>query len=530
MNSYHKVLSFRVESYYPARSDVTLRLKLSSWGGLNQESVVTSSSEGGRSCCDVGWLVPLLLLAATLSTLLLFLLLAPYAHPSADDYCMASGVREEGLWRHLWNHYLEWSGRYSGNALYALYPLLFGLIAGYGLLPVILLPLLFVATSYFLSRLFRVRLFDPTVMMMALILLSVYLLGMASSATSIYWMAGSLSYQSANILILIMLGLMLTLRDRQRHAQPYRMVWSLLLLVVWVAVGTNETAMLAITAIILLAVSVHLGVGWRPLVPWIGLLVVDLIGFAMVYFAPGNAVREGTFPLRHDLLRTLQGSLEMGGWTLINWLTHPLVLLSVLLLPFAVARLRSTARATLSNGQLVLLAAITLSLPFILQIPAWWAMGGWPPPRTVDAIFFLFLVSAIVTLSQLLLRYLPTEWWPQLKPAATGRGFWLLITLAAAFALTTWSAPRFQRAYSDLLHRAPLFHEYMTARYRLIEQTVADGERVVQVPGFIAPPPKSIYFNDILPISRYWRNRCVADYFGLDRIRREASRPVTPQE
>jgi len=69
----------------------------------------------------------LIIAIASLVVIGVFIALGFYAWPSADDFCMAAGVQHEGLLAHLWQHYLGWSGRYTGNALYAIFPLVFGM-------------------------------------------------------------------------------------------------------------------------------------------------------------------------------------------------------------------------------------------------------------------------------------------------------------------------------------------------------------------------------------------------------------------
>ena len=154
-------------------------------------------------------ITPYLLLLTSLTVLLVYILLGHYAHPSADDFCMASGVRDQGLLPHLSHHYIEWSGRYASNTLYALYPIIFGFADGYQIMPGLIMVLLVLATAFFLSSVFRIRLLLPLNLLIATSFTAVYILGMRDTASSLYWTAGTMTYQSANILLLFMLGLMI---------------------------------------------------------------------------------------------------------------------------------------------------------------------------------------------------------------------------------------------------------------------------------------------------------------------------------
>lgn len=464
-----------------------------------------------------------LLVTASLLILLTFMALGFYAYPSADDFCMASGVRREGLMAHLWGHYFAWSGRYSGNTLYAIYPLLFGLFEGYRYLPILLILSLFSAMAYFLSRLFRMKLHSSPILIASLCFVCIYLLGLRHTASSLYWMAGSLSYQTAHILVLITLGLIIRLIDRQKIGGNYTSVFITLLIVILLGMGTNETNMITLSAILGLAVVIHLRSGWVILKPWFWLLVIGLLCFAVVYFSPGNAIRESTFPLRHDWLRSLNGSLEMGWWTLLAWTGNPLFVVATLLTPFAVAKLyRCSPRSfDIPWMLLVSLVMITLSIPFVLQFPAWWSMGGWPPPRTIDAIFFVFLLSWFLMVGTLSIRLLPKGLLISKSSQFSHKTTSMFLLVVICFILAVMINGKFQQAQTDLWQRTEPFAVYMQNRHARIYDVLDRQESYLTVPAFGQPYPRSIYFNGIRSDFRDWRNVCYAEYFGLQGIARE---------
>jgi hypothetical protein len=469
---------------------------------------------------------PWLLIAISLAVLLVFALLARYSHPSSDDFCMASGVDEYGLFRQLWDHYFEWSGRYTGNALYAIYPLIFGLFGGYKYIPAVMMLALFSATAYFLSALFRIRGNAGPVLLVSLCFTATFLLGMLSPASSLYWMAGAMSYQSANILFLVLLGLMIRLYDRQKTSKNYRALFTVLLLVIVLAMGTNETSMLALTGLALLGVVVQLRSGLDVLKPWLLILALALVCFAIVYYSPGNAIRAADFPLRHDLVRSINGSLAVGLKILWRWLSNPVLIVSSMLVPFAISKLlqMSDRCFTVSRTVIVALLSCTFLVPVLLQFPAWWSMGGWPPPRTVDAIYFLFIVGWYLTIAALTVRYLHMgKWQSIMQPYKPGVAVVLLL-LSVLFTVAVLQSKSYQLARNDLFQLAPPYHEYMKQRYRVIEQAVANGQSRLAVADYRLEYPRTIYFNDIMHNPDDWRNDCYADYFGLEKIKRGSAK------
>jgi len=463
-----------------------------------------------------------MLIAICLAVVLVFVLLGQYSQPSSDDFCMAAGVNDFGLMPYLWRHYFEWSGRYTANALYAIYPVFFGLFEGYKFIPAIVLLAFFLATAFFLSRLFRVSVFARPVLLSSLCFVCVFLLGMMSPASGLYWMAGVLTYQTANILFLVMLGLMIQLADRQKDTKSYFTLLTVLLLVMVLAIGTNETSMLALTGLALLGIVVHLRSGWERLKPWLVILAIALLCFAIVYFSPGNAIRAADFPLKHDLSRSINGSLSVGLQILWLWVSSPVLIVSSFLAPFAISALyQMTSRSFfVSKTMIAILILCTFVMPVVLQFPAWWSMGGWPPARTVDVIYFLFLVSWYLTIGAFTLRYLCQGKGESIKQPYTPGTAVALLLLSALFTAAALDSKAYQLARTDLFHLARPYHDYLNLRYKQIEQARVNGQRYLAVADYQQQYPRSIFFNDIMFNPNHWRNVCYADYFGLEKIKR----------
>jgi hypothetical protein len=382
---------------------------------------------------------------------------------------------------------------------------------------------LFLSTAFFLSTLFSTAIYARIVLLASLCFVCVYLLGMMSPASGLYWMAGAFTYQTANVLFLVTLGLMLRLRDRQKSSSKYSMLFSVLLLVLVIAIGANETAMLAIIGAVLLGVLVHIRSGRAILWPWMAMLAVSLLCFDVVYFSPGNAIRAAEFTLRHDLSRSISGSLSVGINILWIWISNPVLIVSSMLAPFAVIRLmQQSGRSFAVSGRLVAaLLLCTFAMPVVLQFPAWWAMGGWPPARTVDAIYFLFLLSWFMTLGAVTIRYLYAG-----KSSAMMQPYHpyfavAVLALSALFSLVGIESKAYRLAKTDLFRLAPPYHDYLAKRYEEIEQSLANDQRYLVVADYQQQYPRTIFFNDIMNDPEHWRNICYADYFGLEKIRRD---------
>jgi hypothetical protein len=431
-------------------------------------------------------------------------------------------VNKDGLIGHLWNHYFEWSGRYSGNAIYALYPQVFGLFEGYHLIPIILIVSLGIAVVFLISTMMQSTPVKLTATIASMAFISVYMLGMSRIATGFYWMAGAFTYQTGNILFLVLIALLIRLYDQQSMSLPYRTTLSLLLPVSVIAMGLNETIMLATMGLLVLASSLVYRSGKIKLKSWLILLGIASICFCIVYFAPGNAVRSSHFPLRTDVQHAILGSWNYGLQILRSWLSEPVFISSIFLVPFFVARLYSeTGREFyITFKQPIFLFILMLLVPFMFSFPAWWAMGVVPPLRAVNTIYFLFLLSSYAAIAALTLYVIQNRLGSKWALSSTARGI-VVSAASLIFIYFLLENDKFVAAVDDLKKNARTYDQYLIERYKIVKESLDNEMLAVTVPRYEYSYPHSIYFDDITDDPEDWRNTCYADYFGLENIRRQ---------
>ncbi|QLQ32126.1 MAG: hypothetical protein HZT40_11575 [Candidatus Thiothrix singaporensis] len=126
---------------------------------------------------------------------------------------------------------------------------------------------------------------------------------------------------------------------------------------------------------------------------------------------------------------------------------------------------------------------------------------------------WLFTVGAFT------LCFLPSGW-RETGLARPGRGG-AFMAVAVLFMLAAYANGSFQHALLDWRQAAPAFNTYIQQRYALIAEAHQQAQRRLIVPAFEGKYPRSLYFNDILPLSLDWRNVCYARYFGLEQIKRQ---------
>lgn len=455
-----------------------------------------------------------------LAVVFVYVMLGFYAHPSADDYCMAHGVHQSGLIPHLVHHYVEWSGRYASNTFYALFGMLFGYGDGYRLLALLMVVGLFVSVLYLLATVLAVRMTSPVLLLVSTGFLMIYLTGMREPAGSLYWSAGALTYQTANMLLLLQLALTIRLfNNRLQAAKRYQLMTSLTVVLV-MGIGTHETNIAMVLLLVFVAMLFSLIKASQLKIYWLVMLVLALICIAIVFLSPGNLAREATFPMRHDWLHAINGSISSGLQVMGYWLSSPLLWFSTIAWGIlSPGLLREDSRLpAITLPVLVITGLFTLLIPVVLQFPAWWAMGGYPPARTVDWIYFVFLISWF-TFTTCVVVYLHQSESLSLKTDTKQTAILVGVAPLLLVVLLAMNG-RFYQATGDLFRYASPYKAYMDQRMQTIDRALVHGQLKLAVPEYTGTYPRSIVYNDIRYDPRDWRNVCYADYYGLEGISR----------
>lgn len=388
-----------------------------------------------------------------LGFLLFFCLLVPifahayigsYSRFLADDYCTAGAANAKGVLGATTYWYVAWDGVYSANFLHSLTG-----VAGPRLTPFDVPIALFIWFAAMVFALYqfpsvpsRLTRFCLSALLAAALLFSI--LELSPSVTqSLYWGQGMQSYLPPLILAAVCVGL---LGYGSTHPQSLKrsILWGLLAGgIVFIAGGFDETYVALQTSALAVALLVGFALGSadfkRKFLPQATICFLgSLASLAVVFFAPGNKVRQTHFhhlPGLTTLLKIAVGStidFLSPQWALWD---RNLSLLALLVLSGLVAggffsggagfnwSMRQTKRALvwLPVASLVLLAACfapsayglnsnppgrTYILPFsvlVCLIAAWGALlGAWVRQRTLPfpekRVGFIGMTVAVGTL------------------------------------------------------------------------------------------------------------------------------------
>jgi hypothetical protein len=449
-------------------------------------------------------------IALLASVLIPLLALAFYNHPSpADDYGYIDTVFKYG-WLEAMNHYYTgWTGRYFGILLNHTNPLLFHSVAGFKVLPVLLL-LGLVGSLYLL-----VGELTPTLSARAHwgfvgVLFFLYILRLSSIAEAFYWMAAFVTYTVPSTLTFC--WVVVVLRWYRLKTRPMKILTGIFAgFLVFAVIGSSETNLL--TMLLLLAGFWGYRLVFQKKADGLmaGLAAAAALGCYLYFSAPGLTVRLGGNPLGGNIPQSTINAFMMLARLGFGWLT------STSLLLFTVAWLMALSRITPPARRYFAVPFWYVGILYIGVLSAqlftsYYGIGIDPTAREINCVYLFFLVGWFYTTGVLFENL--SRRFTLLLPS--GMGQLLLVGV-----LTVWTLFVFYRntnvrmIYTDWLSgKAAAYNEEMYHRYELIRNS---PKPVVYLPE-LNHKPQSLFVDDIKDNKDHWWNKLMAGYFGKEAI------------
>ncbi|AYA38016.1 hypothetical protein D3Y59_13780 [Hymenobacter oligotrophus] len=457
-----------------------------------------------------------------------FLVLCWYAHPSADDFLMATQVDQNGHFGQITYLYMQWTGRYTSAVLWALlHPVTYGFITeGYGavcLLMILAVP----AAWYALLRMLLGTQYGRWQLWLASGLLTLlFLYQMPSTAEAFYWITSNFNYLLPALLSLIWLGALG--KHASSTAARSRRNWLVAAcLLAVVIVGGNETnavpLLLGAGAFAILCSLEQRRIAW----PYVLLALVVGAACTATFLAPGNFVRLDQSTRQY----TVWQALDKGGLAayrlVVNWLGNGVLLaLTVLLAPVGIGlhKVPTLPLNRLAKRPLLMLVLMAVSLMFLMFV-AFWTTSLAMPPRSKNVLYLFFLVWWFLH-AYAWARY----GWSKLGvqrlavPRALQWGLILWVVVVFAFGHTRRMRGREPRdnannivvAYRDWLGGAAArYDRQLTARYAYLRTATPPDVMVER----LLDPPATVLFSDLETNPNDWANQAYAEYFGKRSIR-----------
>jgi hypothetical protein len=460
----------------------------------------------------------------SLELLVLFILLlllarhvwvAAYIHPYADDLTYAVTGRESGLLERLCLEFNHWNGRYFSNILVLRGPMIQGMERGlplYRLIPVVLLLLCISAAYMALRAAFPNTLTRMLSLLCALAFAVLFVHLMPHAGEGLYWYTGAVTYLLPNIFMLLNVSVLLRCRDSGNNMSRWLLVAASAILIAAI-VGSNEVSMVHVLIVQSAALILGRNSGMRNVL--IGLLIWALLCSCLVYFAPGNAVREAHFINTREPFRTLVYS---GAQTIRFtglWLLSPVFLLaSILVIQWGRGLPQNDPfRIFLHHTSRWLAMTLPLVAVFVAMALPYWGTGILGQHRTVNAALFMFLPLVWLTLlvwdAQVFQR-LGRSLVPQNRPLR------IVALVIVAFALLFL---RQDGAVTADLWSGTLSHydAQCTERYAQVQDAIHSGADTLELDLF-HDPPRSLKVLDLSADPSHFMNRGLVLYFGGEEL------------
>ncbi|HEY8559756.1 MAG TPA: DUF6056 family protein [Pyrinomonadaceae bacterium] len=413
------------------------------------------------------------------------------------------------------HEYYTWTGRWGAAGLNYLLTSSFDLVGFYTPL-LLIIPFLLATSVFLLLRAARIGATRTRSFALAAAAAALYWNGMPDPGETVYWLTGSVDNLTGFVLSFALLAALL--RFDVSGTVSRAAASAALFLLAFLATGFHEVFGLVLCAA-LASGSLQQWLARRSnRWIWTGCLAAALIGFLVVYAAPGNEVRRADFPFAGNLEVTVRLALGQSFSSIFMWISDIRLLTGTLLLLMLMPR-----DLTASNDGIGL-PARNVVITGITGIAAVggaftavsWAIGMSMAPRTLNGIYLVFLVGLfwVIVLSA---RCFPAA---AAISAARPAARWALTVLFVGGMMLSGNT---RKAIVDLSVAAPVYRAAMQERWRSLAAASDRGERAAVGRSLPARPKCFIKYFELSEDPEFWVNWGVAHYFGLASVKLSAA-------
>lgn len=432
-----------------------------------------------------------------------FLVITLFVHPVFDDFCHAATTIKYGVPGAVRHMYVSWNGKYFSTMVLALHPLAFGSFLAYKVVALTIILLSFISIYFLASVLWKREAAMVEKLIAAGFITALFSNQMPELTEGYYWMPGAITYTLGAILTVFFFGSVVKLFE---SGGGQRRLWLLSCCLLIVAiVGSSETMMM-IFFLLMLSIAIKTFIcrdGSRWL--WLSLLLITTLSALVVVIAPGNSVRSSQFPGNHRLFYSLLFSSAQEARFLLTWFSNPALILGTLLFIPVAYRLSEKNELLKRHFNFHPIAALLLLLGvvFLGFFPAYWNTGQLGQYRSVNLVFFLFLIGWFLNLA-MWVGYLRRKFgW-----AVASLPVYVYVICLLLIPLCLLATNNARETIGDLMSgRAYRYDMQMRQRYFQIEQCLKAGqnpctiERLTDLPTSITSP----YMDSMVPCDeQYW--------------------------
>jgi hypothetical protein len=410
-----------------------------------------------------------------------------------------------GFLKAQYHWYIKWSGRFTSNALLSINPLVYNSLAGYKLVLAIII-IAQLASIYLLTdALTKKSLSWQEKLIFSLTLLFAFLDQMDDVRSGLYWMAGVITYQIAETLMILYFSLILFINHDQKHDNlPNKCVVIILSILLG---GTNEVVLVLMLLITALITCYNYAIK-KIVSPFqIATFIAVATGSCFGLLAPGNFARMHEYDERKNLFVTVWNAFNGSLISIEVWITSPSTLILMSMVFFAIIR-KPQLKSLFGNFKNVNSACILIFLTFICFFIPYWSTGMPPQDRVINMIYLFFLIGWMINLAINFAHFGETVI-HLIKKIPIKKV--CIVVAAYMIALFSLGTSNFVLVTKDLLSGDSFSYN---AEMQQRESQLINSDKDICTLENIKNTPRSLFFFFIGLDGEYWVNRCYATYFG----------------
>ncbi len=323
------------------------------------------------------------------------IVLGVYDRASADDYGYSmlthEVVRDRGNIIDLLvaahktnvNYYNNWQGLYSSAFILSFQPGIFNEHM-YMITPLIVLIISFICL-YFSIRILNKYFFNSSnsfVFMLSFLILAIIFLLMPSATDGIYWYNGAMNYTPWIFIVLLQLSLIIDIYNSKSKVNII-----LSTIIAFFTSGANHVTAFA-NILILLFASLYL-IFKKKKYYSIFPLLSSIIGFIIMYKAPGTAIRQSTIH-KSSFVETIIETFKYSQELFTSWFNFKWFLCMLIFIPIAIVVSKNIKTKIKKRNILLFIVLSYVIICAMLCVPHY-AMSSFGAGRVINVIWIAFM-------------------------------------------------------------------------------------------------------------------------------------------
>jgi hypothetical protein len=445
-------------------------------------------------------------------TALPYLVLSYHCVPVADDFLYAAKSRDLGIFGAVKMWYLEFTGRYTSSIIMSLLPIRSINFAIAQIFPAMLIVGL-IGGLYYCIHAFRFFSRLQAVLLTAVIF-GVYISTLVSPGEVIYWLSGSVTYMLPVVIMLFLWGYIVRVYSSGRSVNTINLI--IVAFGCSLLSGSNEIIIFyhGFLSLLFWVFTLRIASPYRKFSTIVFAVTTVCSLFSLL--APGNSERHSYMAGVSHAAPSVLHSIEFSSNVIVTWLYLRSKRFAFMFLLLAVPAILIISKQPFDRRLKLKLHPVWPALIFFAgylfaYLPVTISLTEYYPDRTLDTIYFTYLIFSTVTLAYAGVYY----GLDKLGNVGFRRLSYVLIFFGL-FALLADRKTNTAKAYATIINKADVkFKAQLDARFRMLNQS--RGQKMVKIIPLVINP-KPMVFADVDTVVHSANNFGYEAYFNIDTV------------